>query len=77
LLILSTLGGLLFGYIGDKKGRVFALRISIFLMSIPTVLVGCLPTFEQVGMLAPVLLLLIRLVQGLSVGSCEKMFVQM
>jgi MHS family proline/betaine transporter-like MFS transporter len=63
------LGGVLFGYLGDKKGRAATLQYSIFLMSFPTFLVGCLPTYENIGVAAPILLLLVRLLQGISVGG--------
>src|SRR5579863_7567559 len=67
--IMRPLGGILFGHIGDKKGRKEALLCSIYLMTIPTALIGLLPTYDQVGWLAPALLTLIRLLQGLSMGG--------
>ncbi|MBA3813953.1 MAG: MFS transporter [Alphaproteobacteria bacterium] len=67
--IMRPLGGLIFGHIGDKIGRKNALLWSIYLMAIPTTLIGLLPTYEQIGWLAPFLLTLIRLAQGLSVGG--------
>lgn len=60
---------MLMGYIGDKVGRKTALEISIFLMAVPTFAMGCLPTYSQVGWLSTVLLVLVRLLQGLSVGG--------
>ena len=57
------------GYIGDTYGRKRALEISIFMMAFPTFLMGCLPTYDQVGSLAIVLLTLTRVLQGLSVGG--------
>ncbi|MBF0480401.1 MAG: MFS transporter [Desulfovibrionaceae bacterium] len=62
-------GGLLFGYIGDRHGRKYALRLSVMLMAAPTFFVGLLPTHASIGTLAPVLLVLLRLAQGLSVGG--------
>ena len=62
-------GSLFFGYIGDTWGRKKALTLSIFMMAIPTVLIGCLPTYEQVGMMAPLLLITCRLFQGLCAGG--------
>jgi len=67
--IMRPFGGLLMGYIGDKFGRKRALEISIFLMAFPTFAMGCLPSYEAVGWLAIVLLTLVRLLQGLSVGG--------
>lgn len=67
--IMRPLGGLVFGHIGDKIGRKSALLWSIYLMAIPTTLIGLLPTYEQIGWLAPFLLTLIRLAQGLSMGG--------
>jgi len=67
--IMRPLGGVIFGHIGDKIGRKNALLWSIYLMAIPTTLIGLLPTYEQVGWLAPLFLTLIRLAQGLSMGG--------
>lgn len=67
--IMRPLGGLIFGHIGDKVGRKKALLWSIYLMAIPTTLIGLLPTYEQIGWIAPLLLTIIRLAQGLSVGG--------
>lgn len=57
------LGAFVFGRIGDKYGRKTALILSIYVMCIPTVLVGCLPTYYQAGIVAPVLLCILRAVQ--------------
>lgn len=62
-------GGLLFGHIGDRLGRKSTLIASIITMSVPTFLIGLLPTFEQIGICAPILLILIRLVQGIAIGG--------
>lgn len=67
--IMRPLGGVVFGHIGDKIGRKNALLWSIYLMAIPTTMIGLLPTYEQVGWLAPLLLTVIRLAQGLSMGG--------
>lgn len=67
--IMRPLGGIIFGHIGDKISRKSALLWSIYLMAIPTAFIGLLPTYEQAGWLAPLLLTLIRLVQGLSMGG--------
>lgn len=67
--LMRPLGGVFFGYIGDKLGRKRALEVSVLMMGIPTTLVGLLPTYAQVGFLGAVFLVILRLVQGLSVGG--------
>jgi MHS family proline/betaine transporter-like MFS transporter len=67
--LMRPLGSLVFGYIGDKMGRKMALTASVALMAIPTFLIGALPTYQQIGVTASVLLVLMRLLQGLSVGG--------
>jgi len=67
--IMRPLGGVLFGHIGDKIGRKDALLLSIYLMAIPTALIGLLPTYVQIGWFAPLFLTFIRLAQGLSMGG--------
>ncbi|RYH25999.1 MFS transporter [archaeon] len=67
--LMRPLGGLLIGWIGDNYGRRIALEISIVLMLLPSFLIGCLPTYQQVGWLAPVLLLILRMIQGLAAGG--------
>lgn len=66
---MRPLGGLLFGHIGDKHGRKKALFLSILMMAIPTTLIGVLPTHAQIGWYAALLLTILRLAQGLSVGG--------
>jgi metabolite-proton symporter len=63
------LGGLVFGHFGDRIGRKRLLMLSLMLMGGATMLIGCLPTYGQIGTLAPVLLVLLRLVQGFAVGG--------
>ncbi len=67
--IVRPFGGILFGHIGDKFGRRVSLVITLLLMGAATVLVGCLPTFADAGALAPILLVLLRALQGLAVGG--------
>lgn len=62
-------GAVLFGHIGDKYGRKKALVASMILMAIPTGCIGLLPTYEMIGIAAPILLLVIRILQGLSLGG--------
>src|ERR671926_266928 len=63
------LGGIIGGYLGDKIGRKPVLVGSLLLMGIATVLIGCLPTYQQVGAWAGVLLVIVRVVQGLAFGA--------
>ncbi|MBQ1080917.1 MFS transporter [Nocardiopsis sp. B62] len=63
------LGGLLFGHYGDRLGRKSALVITLLMMGVATFSVGLLPTYEQVGFLAPLLLVVLRFVQGIAVGG--------
>jgi MHS family metabolite:H+ symporter-like MFS transporter len=63
------LGGLFFGAMGDRIGRKAVLVITILLMGGASTLIGALPTYEQVGLLAPLLLLLMRLAQGFGAGA--------
>lgn len=63
------LGALLFGYLGDRRGRAKTIRLSILMISLPTLLIGCLPAYQTVGILAPILLLVTRIWQGISLGG--------
>ncbi|WP_110668087.1 MFS transporter [Salinicola halophilus] len=63
------LGGIIMAHFGDLLGRKKMFTLSIFLMSVPTLLIGCLPTYETVGYLAPLLLVLMRILQGAAVGG--------
>lgn len=63
------LGGIVFGHFGDRFGRKVALITTLMLMGISTFLIGLLPSTEQIGMLAPVLLVILRLLQGFGVGG--------
>lgn len=62
-------GALVFGYLGDVMGRRQAMVLSISMMAGPTVLIGVMPTYDTLGVMAPVILVLLRLLQGASVGG--------
>jgi MFS transporter, MHS family, shikimate and dehydroshikimate transport protein len=63
------LGGIIFGHFGDKVGRKSMLIITMSLMGVASTLIGLLPTYDQIGALAPIMLILLRLLQGLAVGG--------
>lgn len=67
--LVRPIGGLVWGPLGDRIGRKGILALTILMMSGATFLIGVLPTFEQVGVLAPVLLIVLRMVQGFSTGG--------
>jgi len=67
--IMRPLGAAVFGWFGDRYGRARTMQISVAMMALPTLLLGMLPSYEQLGLLAPALLVLVRLLQGLSVGG--------
>lgn len=62
-------GAIFFGMVGDKWGRKKALTLSMMMMAVPTACIGLLPTYAQIGIAAPILLLIIRLLQGISMGG--------
>src|SRR3954465_2624098 len=63
------LGGVVFGHFGDRVGRKSMLVLSLMIMGIATFLIGCLPTHATIGVLAPLLLVLLRFAQGIGVGG--------
>ncbi|WP_341750674.1 MFS transporter [Candidatus Tisiphia endosymbiont of Sialis lutaria] len=63
------IGGVFFGVIGDRFGRRTALSASIFCMSLSTALIGMLPTYDEIGITATILMILVRMLQGLSMGG--------
>jgi len=63
------LGGIVMAHYGDKRGRKRMFTLSVFLMAVPTLAIGLLPVYAQIGLLAPLLLLLLRVVQGIAVGG--------
>jgi MFS transporter, MHS family, shikimate and dehydroshikimate transport protein len=67
--VARPLGGAIFGHFGDKLGRKAMLTVTMIVMGVGTFLIGCLPTYSQIGILAPVLLVVLRLLQGIGVGG--------
>src|SRR5882672_8652559 len=67
--LVRPFGALIFGRIGDLVGRKYTFLVTIVVMGTATFLVGLLPTFSQIGWLAPVLLVTLRLCQGLALGG--------
>lgn len=67
--IARPLGGVVFGHIGDRIGRKAALISTLLIMGFGTLAIGILPTYEQIGFWAPLLLVLLRIVQGVGVGG--------
>ncbi|MFD6396781.1 MFS transporter [Nocardia sp. NPDC060249] len=63
------LGGIVFGYFGDRYGRKQLLQVSLVLVGAATFLMGCLPTFAQIGYWAPAMLVILRFVQGFAIGG--------
>lgn len=63
------LGALIFGYLGDRYGRAKTLRLSILMIFIPTLCIGFLPVYHHIGIAAPILLVIIRMWQGISIGG--------
>lgn len=67
--IVRPFGALVFGRVGDVVGRKYAFLVTLLIMGASTTLIGVLPTYESVGLLAPILLLALRLLQGLALGG--------
>ncbi|HCT1451846.1 TPA: MFS transporter [Staphylococcus aureus] len=67
--LLRPIGGVVFGIIGDKYGRKVVLTSTIILMAFSTLTIGLLPSYDQIGLWAPILLLLARVLQGFSTGG--------
>jgi MHS family proline/betaine transporter-like MFS transporter len=67
--MMRPIGSIIFGHIGDRYGRKRALMVSVSAMALSTFVIGLLPTYAQIGSLAPLILILLRMVQGASVGG--------
>jgi MHS family proline/betaine transporter-like MFS transporter len=67
--ILRPLGGIFFGHLGDKLGRKKSLYLSMIVMVVPTFIIGILPTYQQIGLLAPTILICCRLIQNFCIGG--------
>ncbi|MFM0313231.1 MFS transporter, partial [Paraburkholderia sp. RL17-383-BIF-A] len=67
--LMRPIGGWFFGRLADKHGRRMAMMVSVFMMCGGSLVIALLPTYAQIGALAPALLLVARLFQGLSVGG--------
>jgi MFS transporter, MHS family, shikimate and dehydroshikimate transport protein len=63
------IGGSIFGHYGDKLGRKTILVLTLLIMGIATFLIGFLPTYDTIGILAPILLVVLRIFQGIGVGG--------
>ena len=73
------IGSIIFGYIGDRHSRKQMLTMTMLLMSIPTMCIGLLPTYSQIGIAAPIILIVLRISQGIALGgefggSCVYLF---
>jgi len=67
--VVRPLGGIWLSHVGDTRGRRFALALSVSLMAVATALIGLLPTYASIGVWAPILLVVLRCVQGASAGG--------
>ncbi|MES2003631.1 MAG: MFS transporter [Bacteroidota bacterium] len=67
--LMRPIGGWLFGSLADRKGRKWAMTVSVLLMSFGSLMIAITPAYNSIGIMAPILLLLARLLQGLSVGG--------
>lgn len=67
--VVRPFGAIFFGRIGDLVGRKYTFLVTLVLMGLSTFLIGCIPTYQQIGIFAPILILVLRLIQGLALGG--------
>src|SRR2546421_7710934 len=67
--VFRPFGAVVFGHLGDLVGRKYTFMLTLILMGLATFLVGCLPTYDSIGWLAPALLVGLRIIQGLALGG--------
>jgi MFS transporter, MHS family, shikimate and dehydroshikimate transport protein len=67
--IARPIGGAIFGHFGDRRGRKIMLMTTMLIMALGTFAVGCLPTYQQIGIWAPILLVILRFIQGIALGG--------
>src|ERR1700712_4029859 len=67
--VVRPFGALFFGRLGDLIGRKYTFLVTLVIMGLSTFLIGCIPAYETIGFLAPILVLLLRLLQGLALGG--------
>jgi MHS family proline/betaine transporter-like MFS transporter len=67
--VVRPLGAVLFGHLADNHSRKLALVTSIVLMALATMLIGCIPSYSTIGITSPVLLAILRALQGLAMGG--------
>jgi Sugar (and other) transporter len=67
--VARPIGGAIFGHFGDRIGRKIMLMITLVIMALGTFAVGCLPTYQQIGVWAPILLVILRFIQGIGLGG--------
>ena len=70
--VTRPLGGIIFGHFGDRLGRKSMLVLTLMIMGIATFLIGLVPTYAQIGIWAPITLLLLRVLQGIGLGGDER-----